>query len=391
MSTPEFETRVYIRPQCFLSRTSDKPKTEFLGALAAIFVPLLLEKALGGIAGAMKKAGADETLRESGRLPTYLYRLTRNGKTGADAKNVLGLNPEFGCLLIVRGAFSSTSDIPPATTKYGNALFLDDSDQSESQRTKLLNDNGIPVTEIAVLYEAEVTISEDKTALRYTSRFLEVNNFQGDKSHDKRAMAINIVFTGAGQKEGEPVLSLAMLDFGQVEKGSVIGPDKLSGKRSGWLGGLGISDASFKAIETLDFPPEPKPGDDRKFLPIMPVTIEGLIAETDEGNKVWKFLGEILDSTKGDVSKAVSGEILKDREKEKTEAANALEKLRQDEEAAYGAFLDAKTTLAKLNNPSAEELAAARFKVEAAQRAWCLKFNTVKTMGISLTRADSCP
>ncbi len=391
MSKSEYETRIYIRPQCFLSRTSDKSKAEFLGALAAIFVPLLIEKALGGIAGAMKKAGADETLRESGRLPTYLYRLTRNGKAGADAKNILGLNPEFGCVLVVRGTFSSTSDIPPATTKYGNALLLDNSDQSEAQRLNLLNDNGIPVTEIAVLYEAEITISEDKTALRYTSRFLEVNEFQGDKSHDQRAMAITISVSGAGQKEGEPVLSLAALDLGQVAKETVMGPDQLSSKRSGWLGGLGISDASFKAIETINFPPEPKPGDDRKFLPIMPVTIEGLIAETDEGNKVWKFLGDLLDSAKGDVTKAVSGEILKDGAKEKAEAANALEKLRQDEESAYGTFLEAKTALAKLSNPSAEELAAAKFKVETTQRAWCLKFNAVKTMGINLTRADSCP
>lgn len=392
MSNPQFETRVYIRQQCFLSRISDKPKGEIFGALAAIFVPLLIEKALGGVAAAFKKAGADETLKESGRLPTYLYRLTRNGKAGADAKNILGLNSDLSCLLVVRGTFSSPDDIPPPATKYGSEVLLDDSEESEDQRIKLLNDNGIPVKQIALLYEAEISFAQDQTALRYTSRYLQVKAFQGGKSHDERVMAITLAVTGAGEKEGEPVLSLVSLNLGEISRNTILGPAELRSKRSGWVGGLGISSASAEALKTIDFPPEPKPPDDRKFLQIMPVTIEVVIAETDEGSKILKFIGEVLDSTKGEVSKAVSSEILKDPAKAKEAAADALEKLRGEEETAYTTLLDAKVSLAKLaTDAKPEERAVAQFKIDAAKRAWCAKFKALNTLGIALTRADTCP
>ncbi|MFN2578869.1 MAG: hypothetical protein ABR607_14405 [Pyrinomonadaceae bacterium] len=391
---PDYETRVYIRRQCFLSRTSPREvDKKFIGPLAAIFVPVLIEKALGGLAGALKKAGAEETLRDSGQLPTYLYRLmqqTVRNKGRDEVKHNLELNPDLGCVLVVRGLFANREEEAPANTVFARRISTEDSDAATNERIRLLNDNGIHVTQIAVLYEAEIDFAEDKTALRYTSRFLQVNDFQGDRSHQRRAMVITVAITGAGQKEGEPLLSLVMVNLGQVSKNTVLGPEDLRNKRSSWVGGLAISDASLAAIATIQFPP-PKPGETRAYVQIMPVTVEGVIAETDEGSKALRFIADVLDSTKADVSKTLSAEILKDRGKEKQEAADAVEKLRGDEEGAYAAFLDAKADRAKLKNPTAEEIAAADFKVEATRRAWCLKLNAAQRVGVEVSRPYVCP
>jgi hypothetical protein len=69
------ETRVYLRRQCLLSepsKISAPAEPEIFGALAAIFLPLLIGKAIGGVSAALKKAGAEKTVKDSGRLPTYL-------------------------------------------------------------------------------------------------------------------------------------------------------------------------------------------------------------------------------------------------------------------------------------------------------------------------------
>src|SRR5207248_10852230 len=141
---------------CLLRESKDlskQPGPEFLPALAAIFLPLLIEKAIGGISAALKKAGSEEVLKDSGRLPTYLYQLSTVG-----GKNVLSLNSDFGCVLLVRGAFNSPDNPDKQSTivitNQDQGIFLDPAD--EGKRIKRLQDNGIPVREIAALYEAKI-------------------------------------------------------------------------------------------------------------------------------------------------------------------------------------------------------------------------------------------
>jgi hypothetical protein len=140
------------------------------------------------------------------------------------------------------------------------------------------------------------------------------------------------------------------------------------------------------------------PGVNEPPVGIMPVTIEGGLAETEKANEALLFIAEILDATKEDVSKAVAGELLKDRTKAATEASDALEKLRQEEEAAYSEYLKANSDLAAMGDPPVPLTAAdtakreaANFEVMKAKRAWCLKFDTVKKFGIVVARVDTCP
>lgn len=380
MANRPYETRVYVRKQCLLSEPNDISAVapELLGALAAIFVPLLIGKAISGISAALRKAGSEKTLRDSGRLPTYLYRLSRQ-----EGKNVLSLNPDLGAVIIVRGVFSKPDDQTiPNLTFSTPGVFLDPDDTDK--RIRRLNENGIPVTEIAAAYEARIIRSDDETALRYETRFFELNQYQD--SADKRTVVVTIALQGAGDKEGEPTLSLAMINLGEIRTGTVLGPDQLGSRRSAWLGGLGITDGSLKAIEKISFPAN------KASLGIMPVTVEGMFAETEAANKALLFIADVLDATKDDVAKTVSAEILKDRNKQATEAADAVEKLRQEEETAYALYLKAKIAEAELvAGADPAKANSVRFEVERTKRAWCLKFQALKNLGVPVVRADTCP
>ena len=369
-----FETRVYIKNSCLI-RPKQQAKLELVAGLAAIFLPFLIEKLLGTAASALKKAGEPQTLRDSGRFPTYLYQLARSGNSSE-----LQLNPEFKSVIVVRGSFDKSGDNPPI---------------DQSPAVDALRKGGILVRELALVYEAQVEIAEDSTALRYESRYFEIKRFieDGDeksKPKDRRALVLSLTISGVGQKEGEPVLSLAMINLGELNGGAILEPDDLISRQSSWLGGVGISEASLKAIENME--------SSGNSVNVMPITVEATIAETKNGNAALKFIGDVLDATKTDVAKTVSGEVL-DRGKKAEEAVSALDKLFTEEETAYAALLAAELEFAKLpplSNPPTEEQnktrAAKRFAIESAGRAWCVKFGALQQLGRAPSRpSHTCP
>jgi len=394
VNQPQYETRVYIRRQCLISEDRDKNSQEAFGLLA-IFLPLLINKALGGASSALKKAGSAQTLKDSGRLPTYLYQLSNKIVPGQPNEQKLSLNPNMGCLLVVRGTFSGVDPSDQSRVNFtGTDSRVLDAESDESSRITRLNNSNIPVTDIAVLYEAEIAISNDQTALNYKSRFLQVKSFQGGRSSDTRGLVMSIAINAPGAKEGEPTLSLALINLGNVKRG-VMGQRQLYTKSSSWLGGLGISDDALKAIETI------KLEDNQKQLGVMPVTFEATIAETDDGNKALLFIAEVLDATKDDVSKTVSDEILKDRGAEAKakakEATDAIEKLRQEEEEAYPSFLNAISELinAGINYPiPADNQPTITQQIKIAEvartkRVWCGKYRALTMVGVSINRLHS--
>jgi len=205
------ETRVYLRPQCLLGEEKVVPAPRFAGALAAIFVPALIEKGLDAVSTALKKAGSEETPRDSGKYPTYFYRLSYDDKS---KKGKLSLNPSLGCAVVVRGTFKGPDpDEEQAVVSFPEpGLFL--RTDEEPKRIKRLNANNIPVIELVAEYESAISTADDGTALNYESRFLEIKGFQGTRSSDSRAVVVSLTFYGVGAKEDETTLSLALLDLG---------------------------------------------------------------------------------------------------------------------------------------------------------------------------------
>ncbi|MBZ5538626.1 MAG: hypothetical protein LAO31_21985 [Acidobacteriia bacterium] len=376
------ETRVYLRQQCLLGEEKKvEPTRAIVAALAAIFVPALIEKGLDAVSSALRKAGDKQTLRDSGKYPTYLYRLSYDpGKQAGK----LSLNSDLGCAIVVRGKFSGPDPDYQSEVSFPEpGLFLG-SDQ-EGKRVARLNASNIPVKELAAEYEAAITTADDGTALKYDSRFLEIKAFQGSRSSENRTLVVSFTFAAAGAKEDETTLSLALMDLGEIKRGTVMGPGQLSSRRSGWLGGLAASDASTKAAGELAMGPG-------KTFGIMPVTFEGMLIETEEGNAALVFIADVLSSAKSEAAKALSSAILPaERQKAAQAQVDELEKLRGEEEEAYGKYLSASDDLAQLKPDVPESTKAIkRFNVETAKRIWCGKYSTLRNLGIAPS-GRQCP
>ena len=273
----------------------------------------------------------------------------------------------------------------------------------EDHRKNRLIENDIPVKKIAVVFEAEIISSKDQSAIRYQGKFLQVNSFQGKRSKRKtREMAINIAINSPGAKEDAPTLSLAIFNLGKIstENGPVIKrPSKLKNIKSGWLAGLGINKESMANIKRLNFELD-------TTRDAIPVTIVGGISETTKGNRILKFIADVLDSTKTKVGESVSEEIFKDRNATANEEADMVEKAKQEEENAGVTYLqkvtdliDAKAEKEKVcKNPnstvSQKNIAKAKVDVknaerENARRVWCVKIQSVINLGE--TPSGTCP
>jgi len=389
------ETRVYVRKQCLLSEPDklQPPRVnqpQFLGALASIFVPLLVDKGLSAVSGALRSAGAPETLRASAKLPTYLYQLTRNGE-----QRNLDLNSDLGCVIVVRGTFSSVdppdqSTIRPFTDR---GVLSGDSEVDENRRIRRLVQNQIPVSSIAALYEAAIIKSNDKAALHYEGRFLEVNAFQGGRSSKTRGMVVSLAIYSPTARENETLLSLALQNVGDVDLGTVAGPNQLGSKRSSWLGGVGMTDAAVTALGKLKV-------DNGQTIGVMPVTLEAQFVEVEKGNKTLVFIADVLDAKKEPLTKAISDQILEGDKREKAEA-DALEALSVEEETAFANYLGKKAELAAVAplpaNPTAAQIevrnttvAAKTFEVTRTRRLWCNKYKALKAIGSAPARGEDC-
>lgn len=377
----QIETRVYVRKQCVLSESNDRSSAGIISALASIFIPILVGKALTGISSAIRKAGSPETLRDAGRLPTYLYQLSKQGD-----QNKLSLNPNLGCVIVVRGTFSGPDTGDQSQIGFPvQGVFLTVAE--EDKRIERLKACNIPVTKIAVAYEAKVITSNDSTALHYENRFLEVNEFQGKRSSDTRGMVVSIAINGVGTKQGDTSLSLALMELGEIKKGTILGPAQLRRGPSSWLGGLGLSTTALAAIEKIKLLDDESRG-------VAPATVEGTFVETEDGNKALLFIADVLDSAKQSLNQVISDEITPEsREERSKNEADALETLLAGEESTFAIYLTAVNALARLDTSAAPtERAIKEFDVKKAKRAWCRKFDALSNLGSAPDRSPhSCP
>lgn len=378
------ETRVYLRPQCILSESKKRDTPKIIGALAGLFVPTLIDKGLGAIGGALKKAGAPETLRDTAKYPTSFYQVVIDANS---KKGILDVNPALGCVVVVRGVFDGpdpeNSD-GPSSIFFRNDGILDGKDQ-DSQRIGRLQDCKIPVREIAMVFEAEIRLSSDRTALSYRSRFFQVNQFQGKRSAKNRGIVIGITFSSPGAQEEGTTLSMALVNLGEVSKGTILGPSQL-GRNTSWLGGLAASEEALKAVERFE-----KSG----TYEVMPVTLEATIAETEKGNQTLVFIGDVLSASKEEASKIISDGILpKPREEARKKEADELEKLKVDEETAFEAYLSAVDEYDKIKDKDdvpVSEKNIKKFAVETSKRRWCTNYNVLALIGIAPNRSpETC-
>ena len=384
-NTPQqtnFETRVYIRKQCLLSepkKLEEVKKVDKKGlplALASIFLPIIIEKGIKAIGSALVNAGGEDKLQDSGILPTYLYQIgvTDNGES------IVELNPEFGCVILVRGNFTGPDEGPDfdSPINYSSGTGILDKQGQESQRIKRLDDNKIPVRKIAAVYEAKIHTSKEKNAFFYQSKFLQVNEFLGNRSSNIRGLVISFLMNGIAADEDDNELSVALINIGEIEKGVILGDD-ISNKKSGWRKGLGLSPEQISLIQDSNL---------NQSDGIAPVTITGTFTETENGNKALVFIGEVLKAGATAASEELSDQALKGKEREE-EKATAIEEMQVDEAQAYDAYITARISRRDLSSSNEEEIEQSVAKLEEAERKWCKKYNALKKLGRAPVRSFS--
>jgi hypothetical protein len=404
------QTRVYLKPQCLISEEGEDPK--LVGTIAAIVVPVLIERAIGAFSGVLRKAGEKEELKESGKEPILMYTVSHRDKSKPrDIR--LKSSIAKGCVIIVRGTFHPKATENPCADKSPNAKDVDSDTRTalprllrfcdqgplllpdhEEMRIRRLNDNGIPVAKIALIYEASIETSFDKAATRYESRYLQVNRFLGNRSQKKsRNVVINIALNDVGPRE-DAVRSMVMINFGEVareERSEPIILDRkaLEGKKSGWVTGPALTQNQFEKLQSLEV---------SETAEVFPVTLVGTVIETEDGIQALKFIADVLDATKTDIAKTSSTEIFKDREAERRTEANELEATYLAEEQAYSNYLTAQLELSRAkeakrivdsdidSSNEAKETAAHQvrikeFAVTTAIRIWCGKLTELRNVG----------
>lgn len=358
-------TRTVVQKECVLSEPRPPATNKALAAaLAAIFVPKLIEKGLDGLGAALKRAGEPDKVQLSGSAVLDLYVPTLD-------KKGLEPNPGFGCVVIVH-VNGNGAPQPPTTTPSPTL--------SKLVRAKILNENEL----VSFAFEGRIERSSDLTAFWVVPTHFEVFQFAGKRQREEeRAYVATIsLHKPISSVDGEAI-AVANVDLGRYKKGGKLDvglPFPLASNLMPWPQLGERSSAAWKAAVEAGTP----------AIGYMPITFSTTITETADGNAFLKSLGEILQANKAEAAKEVSKELLPaEREKADEAAESEIETLRTAEESAYTAALEA---LKAFNAVSAEgtDKEILRAKLDRAKRLWQRSCGFLAAAGIESEPAGRC-
>ena len=340
------ELRVFILERSLINPVPVETTTAapLSGGLAAIFLPKLIELAIGSVATMLKKAGADKTEHATGRAFTNLFV--------ADKSQALGPNRENGCVLGVYGIFSD-----------------EDGEKTDANDTALLaleHANLVPKNaDIQIIFEAEVTLSRDRTAFFLDTRHFSVRDFIGDGHRSERGFVVTLGVTSAGATAEGNTIAIGNVDFGTLERHADVipqgrPPDGYPQYRSNLMPWGQISSYSKAAYDA-----DVAAGQAADKL-YMPVTFGLTISQTEKGHPLLVKLGELLEGAKAEAATEIGKLILpEERAKADAERAAAAEKLYDDELAAE---LDVRTAQKAYDDGVPKDKPTLRVKLEQAIR-----------------------
>jgi len=90
--------------------------------------------------------------------------------------------------------------------------------------------------------------------LDFFNSVLEANSFLGDRKSKSRTIVLTLAVDGAGAKDDGTTLAAAVLNLGEIEKGTIWTEGEfVKGAESGWISRIGITKASADAYkETVE-------------------------------------------------------------------------------------------------------------------------------------------
>jgi hypothetical protein len=311
--------------------------------LLTLFLPKLIELGIGGIATALKKAGAEETTQVSASEITTMYVTDEN-------KNLV-VNDALGCVLGIYGIFAD--DDGRQSDPYDLTLRV-------LQKEGLIPKNA----DISIVFEAAIVPTADLTAFHLDVRHFSVRNFI-DGGGDERAYVATLAVSTPNATADGTTIALGNIALGRlgnetlpIPTGQPLGSyPRYRTNLMPWNRITGDAKDAYDADATAG---SVKPG-------YMPVTFTLTLSETEDGNKFLTALGTLLDGAKAEAAKEISSLINPDdRRKAAAEAADSAEKLLKAEEDARIAVKEAE---ANLVGGAAEQKAVLEAKLKAAERA----------------------
>lgn len=343
---PQF--RLFLLERCLINPPPAPPappgpamEAVSIGAVLGLVAPKLIELAIGGVAAALKKAGADDTEQMTADQFADIYM--------ADDKQALRVNPKLGCVLGVW--FEEARRNPP---------------QDDEVATKLKTAGLVPEkSAVCGVFEASVRPTSDQTAFFLDTRHFSVREFIGDRRRDDRAYVVTLsLSTPASTIEGS-TFALGRIDMGTLRiNSSAIAPgqpeDAYPRYRSNLMPWMKISEASKKAYDA-----DVAAGQAARRS-YMPVTFTLTVSETADGIKFLARLGEFLEGAKEKAATEISKRIVPaEIEAAREEDLAAAEKL-------YDAELEAELEVRKaqktLDVGADADKPALRVSLEIAKR-----------------------
>lgn len=342
---PEF--RLYLLEKCLLNPPPPAPAARGPGAaLLGLFVPRLIEMAIGGIATALRKAGEHDTVQLTACEFSDLY-------VADDRTQALSINPAQGCVLAVW--FEGRKKASPP----------------DDGVTRKLRDAGMvpPTAAVGGVFEAAIRPSPDGTAFFLDTRHFSVREFIGDRRKEDRAYVVTFSVAAPDATADGSTFALGTIDLGKRRKGDSLVPpghprDGFPRYRSNLMPWSKISQAS-KAAYDRDVAAGQAAG--RRY---MPVSFSMNVAETADGNAFLSKLGEVLGGLAGKAAGEISKRILPaEIEKAAAEQAADAEQLYEEE---LKAELDARKAQKAYDSGQEADKPALRVALEIARRrlAW---------------------
>jgi hypothetical protein len=337
------ELRLFLLKNCIINPApAARLETTSLLTLA---LPKLIELGIGGIATALKKAGADDTEQVTASEFTTLY------VTNA-AKNLV-VNESLGCVLGAYGVFAEQD---------GRKTDGDDVALRALEAHGLVPKNA----DIAIIFEAAVVPTSDLTAFHLEVRHFSVRSFIDGTRGERAYVATLAVTTPSASADGRAI-AIGNISLGRLGRAALPIP---AGRPLGtypryrsnlmpWNRITGDANAAYES--------DVKAGTVKAGY--MPVTVTLTLSETENGNKFLAALGELLGGSKKEVATEIASLISPDdRQKAAAEERDAIEKLLKAEEDARIAVKEAQANLAAAGQ-TPEKKAVLEAKLKAAERA----------------------
>lgn len=289
-AAPAPKTKIVASGQCLMTAQSGDPKgNAFIGAVAAIVLPVLVELAVDAVVADLKKV---RTLSSSGNLEMDLYQ-TGAGKT----------YPELQfprCLTILTGNFADDAAVSLDDVKTDIVDKLDP-EAGEDRLLARLNENGIAAAKggLYSIVEVAVVPSNDRTAFQYEPRYVRVLQLMPGNRAAAQGLVLNLSLSGPGAAPNGTVYSLAPLSLGSVSAGfelhhestDPVAQRKLAALRSGYLALPGMNDLSYRAY-VRDI------ASGKTGRSYMPSNLKAELVQTQKPSDAALFVASVLDKSK---------------------------------------------------------------------------------------------